>query len=283
MARKAFSPGYRLYSLYVLAFFLFLLLPLVVMGGAALNDSAFPSVLPWKGLTGHWFEVLFADARLWAAALNTVIVAVVVVVLAVPIGTAGAILVNGIHPRFRNALYGVMIAPILMPGVVIGIATFLFWNRLGVPVGLHLSVFGQVSFIASYAMLLVLARLQSFDPALEEAALDLGASHAHMVRRVLVPHLRPALVAAALLGFFQSVENFNVTTFTAGGAHTLTTYVYSRTRSGIDPSINALALILIAVVLIVAVALEVRRRRGLRRELLERAQAAQADRVEREQ
>ena len=269
----------RLFALYVLAFFLFMLLPLLVTAGAALNDSAFPSVLPWKGFTGHWFAVLFADAKMWNAGRNTLLVAIVVVVLAVPIGTAGAILVNGIHPHLRRSLYGLLITPILMPGIVIGIATFLFWNRLGVSAGLHLSVLGQVSFIASYAMLLVLARLQSFDPALEEAALDLGASHARMVRRVLIPHLRPALVAAALLGFFQSVENFNVTAFTAGGAHTLTTYVYSRTRSGADPSINALALILIVIALVIALIYESRRRRILRRLVRERQATGESARA----
>jgi spermidine/putrescine transport system permease protein len=268
---KPLYPGRNRASLYALVFFAFLLLPLAVMGGAAFNDSAFPAIIPWKGLTGHWFEVLFADTKLWAAALHTLVVALVVVALAVPIGAAGAILVNGIHPRFRAPLYGLMIAPILMPGAVIGIATFLFWSEFGIGAGLHLSVLGQVSFIASYAMLLVLARLQSFDPALQEAALDLGASHVRVIRRVLIPHLRPALIAAALLGFFQSVENFNVTLFTAGGSHTLTTYVYSRTRTGIDPSINALALILIGVVLVGLVGYEARRRYLRRRAGQERA------------
>jgi len=272
---KARRLGRRLAALYVLGFFLFMLLPLVVTAGAALNDSAFPSILPWKGFTGHWFAVLFADGKMWSAGWNTLLVAIAVVALAVPIGTAGAILVNGIHPRLRRPLYGLLITPILMPGIVIGIATFLFWNRLGVPAGLHLSVLGQVSFIASYAMLLVLARLQSFDPALEEAALDLGASHGRMVRRILLPHLRPALIAAALLGFFQSVENFNVTSFTAGGVHTLTTYVYSRTRSGADPSINALALMLIVLALVIALIYESWRRNLLRRLLRERQSAGE--------
>ena len=79
------------------------------------------------------------------------------------------------------------------------------------PTGLHLSVLGQVSFIAAFVMLLVLARLQSFDPALEEAALDLGAKHGQVLRRILLPHLWPALGAGAAIAFFQSIENFNVT------------------------------------------------------------------------
>ena len=101
---------------------------------------------------------------------------------------------------------------------------------------------GQASFISAYAMLLVLARLQSLDPALEEAALDLGASHAQVMRRIVIPHLYPAFGAAAVIAFFQSVENFNVTLFTAGNASTLTVYVFSQVRAGITPKINALAL-----------------------------------------
>jgi spermidine/putrescine transport system permease protein len=114
--------------------------------------------------------------------------------------------------------------------------------------GLHLSVLGQVSYIAAMVMLLVLARLQSFDPGLEEAALDLGASHGQVMRRILLPHLYPAIGAGAAVAFFQSIENFNVTQFTRGGADTLTVYVFSKVRSGITPTINALAFLLILLV-----------------------------------
>ena len=114
-------------------------------------------------------------------------------------------------------------------------------------------------------MLLVLARLQSFDPGLEEAALDLGASHGQVMRRILVPHLYPAIAAGALIAFFQSVENFNVTLFTRGNSDTLTVYVGSKIRSGITPTINALALLLIAVTIILAAVYEVLRRRDAAR------------------
>ena len=104
---------------------------------------------------------------------------------------------------------------------------------------------GQVSYIAAFVMLLVLARLQSFDRGLEEAALDLGASHGQVMRRILLPHLYPAIGAGAAIAFFQSIENFNVTLFTRGTYDTLTVYVFSKVRTGITPTINALALILI--------------------------------------
>jgi spermidine/putrescine transport system permease protein len=262
---------------YMALFLAYLLVPLLVMGGAAFNDSKLPTVYPWKGFTDRWFIDMWNDTRIWIAFRNTFLVAIAVVVIAVPIGTAGAILVNSISGRIRSVLYGLMVAPILIPGVVIGISTLLFWNQFSVGSGLHLSVLGQVSYIASFVMLLVLARLQSFDQGLEEAALDLGATHAQVMRRILLPHLYPAIAAGAAIAFFQSIENFNVTLFTRGNADTLTVYVFSKVRSGITPTINALALLLIVVTLALAVWYEISRRR---KDAIERAREAEARRAE---
>jgi spermidine/putrescine transport system permease protein len=255
-----------LFHFYLVLFLLYMILPLVVMGGAAFNDSKFPSVYPWVGWTNRWFVELWADQRMWTAFFNTVWVALAVVAISVPIGTAAAILINSIAGTTRSVLYALMVAPILTPGAVIGISTLLFWNTFGVPAGLHLSVLGQVSYIAAFVMLLVLARLQSFDRGLEEAALDLGASHAQVMRRILLPHLYPAIGAGAAIGFFQSIENFNVTLFTRGTYDTLTVYVFSKVRTGITPTINALALLLIGFTLFCAILYEVSRRRRERRE-----------------
>lgn len=250
-----------LYHIYMGTFLVYLLVPLMVMSGAAFNDNKVPTVWPWKGATDKWFVDLWTDDRMWSSFGNTIWVALAVVALAVPIGTASAILINSLQGRIRSVLYGVMVAPILAPGAVIGISTILFWNRLHVPTGLHLSVMGQVSYIAAFVMLLVLARLQSFDMNLEEAALDLGASHGQVLRRILLPHLYPAVGAGAAIAFFQSIENFNVTLFTRGTSNTLTVYVFSKVRSGITPTINALAFLLILVTFSLAVVYELRRRR----------------------
>ncbi|NGQ92613.1 ABC transporter permease [Rhodobacter sp. HX-7-19] len=247
--------------LYMGAFLIYLLIPLLVMAGAAFNDSKLPSIVPWRGTTGRWFVELAGDERMWLAFRNTLLVAVAVALLAIVVGTAAAILINSISGRVRTVIYGMMISTILIPGAVIGISTLLMWNKIGVPPGLHLSVLGQVSYIAAMVMLLVLARLQSFDPALEEAALDLGASHGQVMRRILLPHLYPAIGAGAAVAFFQSIENFNVTQFTRGGADTLTVYVFSKVRAGITPTINALAVIMIGITIVAAILYELRRRR----------------------
>lgn len=274
--------------LYMFLFLVYLLAPLAVMSGAAFNDNKLPSIVPWKGFTWRWFIDLWADDRMLAAFRNTLLVAVAVAIIAVIIGTASAILINSIAGRLRTVLFGMMIATILIPGVVIGISTMIMWTKMGgflfgpekpwpfIP-GLHLSVLGQVSYIAAMVMLLVLARLQSFDPGLEEAALDLGASHAQVMRRILLPHLYPAIGAGAAVAFFQSIENFNVTQFTRGGMDTLTVYVFSKVRSGITPTINALAFLLICITLVLAVIYEINRRRRAREEAAREAEARRAE------
>lgn len=269
-----------LFHLYMALFLAYLLIPLFVMGGAAFNASKLPTIYPWKGWTDQWFIELWNDNRIWGAFRNTLLVAIAVAAIAVPVGTASAILINSISGRIRSVLYGLMVAPILIPGVVIGISTLLFWSNLSVGSGLHLSVLGQVSYIASFVMLLVLARLQSFDPSLEEAALDLGATHGQVMRRILLPHLYPAIGAGAAISFFQSIENFNVTLFTRGGADTLTVYVFSKVRSGITPTINALALLLILFTLGAAIWYEISRRRKESLQLAHEAEGLRAAEIE---
>jgi spermidine/putrescine transport system permease protein len=272
--------------LYMVLFLIFLLAPLVVMSGAAFNDSKLPSIVPWRGFTTMWFTEMVQDQRMMVAFANTLWVAVAVAAISVIVGTASAIMVNSIAGKVRTLLYGLMISTILIPGVVIGISTMILWTKMGNALGtefflfnpgLHLSVLGQVSYIAAMVMLLVLARLQSFDAGLEEAALDLGASHSQVMRRILLPHLYPAIGAGAAVAFFQSIENFNVTQFTRGGADTLTVYVFSQVRSGITPTINALAFLLICVTLVMALVYEINRRRRARIEAAREAEARRAE------
>jgi spermidine/putrescine transport system permease protein len=110
------------FHLYMALFLAYLLIPLIIMGGAAFNDSKLPTVYPWKGYTDQWFIDLWNDNRIWIAFRNTILVAVAVAAISVPIGTAAAILINSLGGRIRSALYGIMVAPILAPGAVIGAA-----------------------------------------------------------------------------------------------------------------------------------------------------------------
>ena len=207
---------------YLLMFFGYLFLPLLLMVTAAFNTSSIPSVLPWRQFTLNWFAVLFQDALMWKSILNSLVIALGVVVLAVPMGLSAALLLTRLQSKSQPFLYALLVSPILTPGVILGISTLIFWNQMGIEGGLLLTVIGQTTFIASFSMLIFMAQLQRLDPALEEAALDLGASHLQTYIKVVFPYLKATFVTAAFISFLQSFENYNTTLFVIGADTTMT-------------------------------------------------------------
>jgi len=258
-------------GLYILAFFSYLFGPLILMSLTAFNSFSFPRVSPWECFTTEWFVKLSHDEKLMHGLLNSLIIGAGVMALAVPIGMAGAIMLTQVRRSIRPIYYTIVISPILVPGVVLGISTLIFWDRLGTMFnasynsvfydGLFLTIIGQATFISAYCMLVFIARLQRFDPAQEEAALDLGATHAQTFRKILLPFMRPAIFSAAVLAFLASFENYNTTVFTIISESTLTTVLASKVRYGIDPSISALAVIIVSLTLIGAIAYEFAKQR----------------------
>lgn len=241
--------------IYLAIFFAYLLGPLVIMSVTAFNSPEFPRAAPWECLTFEWFAALFQDERILNGIKNSILVGFGTVILSVAMGLAGALMLTQIWPKLRATYYTIIIAPILIPGVVLGISTLVFWDRINrmlglgpdsfLSNGLFLTVIGQSTFIASYCMLVLVARLQRYDIALTEAALDLGATHAQAFRKVLLPFMRPAIASAAVLAFLASFENYNTTTFTFGEYPTLTIELAQKVRYGITPAISALAFIIV--------------------------------------
>jgi spermidine/putrescine transport system permease protein len=244
-------------NVYIVIFLIYLFLPLAIMCLAAFNAYEQPSVTQWRGFTLQWFAALFADDRLMRGLLNSLIVAAGVIALSLPLGLAGALLLTRLQSGARGVLYAVLVTPILTPGIIIGISTLVFWRNFDVSGGLLLATLAQTSFIASYCMLMFMARLQRFDLAQEEAALDLGAGHWLVFRRILLPFLAPTAFTAAVIAFLQSFENYNTTVFSIGSDWTLVTEMGSRFRFGLTPAINAVGFIF-ALITIVAAVLYVR-------------------------
>lgn len=247
---------------YLALFFTYLFLPLLFMVVVAFNASSLPQVSPWEGFTLHWFGELFRDGQMWSALANSLIVGVAVVVLSVPIGLAASLLLTRLHFQARDGLYALLVSPILTPGIILGISTFLFWDRwFRISGGLWTAIMGQSTFISAYCMLLIMARAQRFDTTQEEAAFDLGASHRQVFRRITLPFLKPALLSSAVLAFMQSFENYNTTLFAIGFEQTLPIYIGTKLRVFISPAMNALAVIFIVLTVIGAVLFEWRRMR----------------------
>ncbi len=265
--RRAFS------IFFVLGFFAYLFGPLIIMSFTAFNSSSFPRVTPWECFTVEWFDVLRNDTKLVEGLRNSFFIGLGVVAVAVPLGLAGALMLTQVKERVRPWYYTIVISPILVPGVVLGISTLLFWDRVGHMFGasrdsifyngFFLTVIGQATFISAYTMLVFISRLQRFDSVQEEAALDLGATHVQTFRKILLPFLKPAIASACVLAFLASFENYNTTVFTIISESTITTFLAAKVRHGINPSISALAVSIVVITLLGAALHEVLKRREL--------------------
>ena len=251
---------------FVVAFFAYLFGPLLVMGVTAFNSSNFPRVAPWECFTAEWFDVLRNDQRLMSGLYNSVIIGLGVVALAVPIGLAGALLLTQVSARVRPWYYTIVISPILVPGVVLGISTLIFWDRLGAMFnaeydslfynGIFLTIIGQATFISAYSMLVFISRLQRFDPALEEAARDMGASTWTTLREITLPLLMPGVISAGLFAFLLSWGNFPLSLFTTGADSTLPEWLYAKMVSGYSPlvpTVGILSIVATIALLVLAV------------------------------
>jgi len=249
---------------YTLLFLAFLFLPLAIVAAFAFNNAPYPAP-PWQGFTLDWFlgnaqagrKGLFADRALMGSVWTSVVVASWVTVLAVLVGTSNAFLLERTQFRGKSVFSLLMLAPLVIPGVILGISILAFASRIAnladdlwglelefLRPGLALVVLGQLSFTISVATLTISARLKRFDITLEEAAYNLGASRAAVLRTITLPYLRPALVGAAAISFLMSFENFNTTLMLVGSDSPLTVMMYGRMREGATPVLNAVSLFL---------------------------------------
>jgi spermidine/putrescine transport system permease protein len=266
MAQAHKSPilGFA-YNAYIAIFFLYLVAPLLAAGVFAFNDSMFPS-LPWQGFTLDWFFNdtepklgMFHDERLLRGLTNSLYIGVIVSALSVAVGTCNAFLFTRRDFPLKGFLYVLMVVPLVIPGVILGISILVFasmiangidstfgvnltWLRPGVP----LIVLGQVSFLTTITSLVIAARLQKFDMALEEAALNLGASRRRVLLTITLPFLIPALFSAFVVAFLVSFENFNTTLMLVGSDAPLTITMYDRmVKVGSTPVLNAVSVFLV--------------------------------------
>lgn len=233
---------------------LFLYLPIAVLVAYSFNTSRL-NIL-WEGFTLKWYEQVWANEPMMRAAKNSLIVASLTTVLAVALGTLGAWLLNRYRFRGGRAIQTLVGVPIMMPEIVMGVSLLILFATARLPLGFATVIIAHVTFCFPFVLLAVRARLAGLDPALEEAALDLGATPLRAFWLVIVPSLRPAIVAGALLAFTLSMDEVIVTYFTASPASaTLPLRIFGMAKVGLNPMLNALsALFIVATVTIVLVA-----------------------------
>ncbi len=222
----------------------FMYLPILVVAVLSVNQARYSA--QWEGFTLKWYAQLLADRRMLEALQNSVTVAVVAVSIAAVLGTLMAVGLSRYRFWGKSLYQGMAYLPLIMPDIAMAVATLVFLATLGVPLNLSTVIAAHVVFCLSYVAIVVSTRLTTLNPHLEEAALDLGATPIQAFIQVLLPQLMPGIVSGCLLAFVLSLDDLLIASFTTGaGATTLPIEIFSRIRTGVQPDINALSIVLI--------------------------------------
>ena len=231
-------------ALYAIGAYAFLHLPLLILAVFSFNSSKFTI---WEGFSLNWYRAALADGDLIESAINSLIIAISATALATIIGTLAA---YALWKRSSSWLGGSMYLSLVTPEIVTGVSLLAFFQWtfrfLHLRLGMHTVILAHVAFSVAYVAVVVMARLRTFDPTLEEAALDLGADELGAFRRVTLPYLTPAIAAAAMLAFTVSIDDYVITSLVAGiDSQTLPMTIYAMARRGVNPMLNAISTIVV--------------------------------------
>ena len=243
---------------YLILIFIFLYTPIVTLMVFSFNDSK--SMGKWSGFTLRWYTQLFQNARIMEALKYTIIIAVISSIIATIIGTLAAIGIHRMKGLPKKTLLNINNLPVLNPDIVTGISImslfiFIFpiLNKIGINAqfGFTTMLLAHITFNIPYVILSVLPKLRQLPSNITEAALDLGATPGYAMRKIILPQIKPGIVAGLLMAFTMSIDDFVISFFTTGpGVTNLSIEIYSMARKGINPSINALSTLMFITVLI---------------------------------
>jgi len=244
------------FGTWTVAVFAFLYIPILLLVVYSFNDSKLN--LQWVGFTTKWYGLLLQNDVLIRAFQNSLIVACVTTVLSVVIGTSAAWLLYRYRFPAQQTLGLLIFIPMVMPEVLMGVSLLVLFVNLGLPLGYTTLIIAHTTFCFPFVLVGVQARLQGIDPALEEAAMDLGATPLKAFWLVIVPYLMPAIIAGALMAFTLSFDEYIVTVFTSGAdSQTLPLKVYGMVRVGLNPQLNALSTLFIGATALLVIASQI--------------------------
>jgi spermidine/putrescine transport system permease protein len=252
---------HRLLAAWTGVVLVFFYLPIAILVLFSFNESRLNIV--WTGFTFDWYAALWRDTVLVRSLKNSLIVASVTTVLSVALGTAAAWLLYRFRYRGSNAVETLVFLPMIVPEVILGVSLLILFVTIGLQLGYTTIVISHVTFCFPFVMAAVQSRLAGLDPALEEAALDLGATPLQAFTKVLIPYLMPAIVSGGLMAFTLSLDELIVTYFTASAStRTLPLEIFGRVKKGLDPSLNAISTVFILLTVAVLFLTEALRRRN---------------------
>jgi len=225
--------------------YLFFYAPVAVLVIFSFNRSRLSA--HWRGFKGEWYAVLWRDEAIFQSLGNSLLVAGAVTLACVAFGTLGALVFARARRRARALLSGVVYLPLVIPEIVMAVAIVIFFSLLHLQLSIWTVIIAHITFCISYVLIVVGVRLASMDRSVEEAALDLGANEWTTFFRITLPMAAPAILAAALLVFTTSFDDYLITSFVAGvRSTTLPLEIYSRLKRGITPEINAISTVILA-------------------------------------
>ncbi len=241
----------------------YLFLPILVMAVFGFNDLQGRFNFTWQGFTlEHWANLFNAYPALNSSLRNSIVVAVVSTIVATILGTLIALALTRYEFRGRGPLNLLIFLPIATPEIVLGSSLLALFISVGVARDLTTITIAHIMFNISFVVVTVRARIAGFNRALEEAAMDLGADELTTFRKVTFPLIFPGILAAALLAFALSIDDFVITQFTAGQTVTFPLWVYGASRIGVPPQVNVMGTIIFVVAVGGIVLWSVLQRRG---------------------
>lgn len=250
--------------IYAISYLAFIYVPVLFLPLFSFNDSIYIA-FPLKGFTFEWYHQMVNSRGLVAALQNSLKVAAIVSVLSTILGTLAAKAVTRYRMPGKAPAVGFILIPLVIPGIIIGIALLVIANQVGVPLSLYTIGAGHMLECTAFSMVVMISRLEGFDKNLEEASLDLGENAWSTFRRVTFPLAIPGLIASLLLTFTISFDEFILAFFLAGNEATLPIYIWSQLRFPTKlPSVLALGACILAVSFIVVTFAEWVRRRGVK-------------------
>jgi ABC-type spermidine/putrescine transport system permease subunit II len=227
-----------LLGLAVLSVYLFLYAPPIVTAVFSFNSSSIQT-LPFAHATLGWYRALFNDPQMQTAIFYSLKVAFTAVGIGAIFGTGFALLIHRLRFPGKNVFQALLASPLVTPGMVLGISLVVLFRYVSMPLGFLTIVIGHAAFVTPLITFIVLQRLRTSDPTLEQASMDCGAGYLRTFWHVTLPGIRIALIAACLLGFTLSMDEITVTFFLAGIQGTLPVYVWGLLRFGFSPEVNA--------------------------------------------
>ncbi|MBQ2897523.1 MAG: ABC transporter permease [Clostridia bacterium] len=238
-----------IYRLYTFLVYFFLYAPIIVLIVYSFNESS--SRGKWGGFSLKWYAELFDNPTIMTSLKNTLLIALLSAVIATIIGTLAAIGIHKLKPFTKNFVMDITYLPVLNPDIVTGISLMLLFVFLSIPLGFVSLLLSHITFNIPYVILNVMPKLKQLNPNTYEAALDLGASPIYAYSKVILPEIAPGILTGFLFALTLSIDDFVVSFFTTGpGVSTLSITIYSMTRKGIKPEINALSALMFITVLI---------------------------------